>query len=352
MTDERTTSNAIDDSYLNIARNIVGGICQSRIGLGALRELREIMWDSANLALRSSFLMSPQPKDGVWPPWTDPDIWHYMHRHGNGIHHRSFFERLLGTPSNYDPSAFWAIFWALAKAEHDFLIRYVPFWSNEERLTGHLVSQIVERITEFASHWGALGNKGTEEAHCRIWYIDTATARREKFTGADLGLVIQAKLPGQTEYLKAVRLQAKKSTYNGQATIDLEQLETLTQKENLGYYIFYHQFDNKRWSPAPTVRAAGPFKELEDVKKARGSRAVTVRTRDRGWDFATFVTFGVADQATDYGILADSPSDAASILMESAEIPSRVLVLTLGSSTPSTDWNQIFSNYAHIDRLG
>jgi hypothetical protein len=182
--------------------------------------------------------------------------------------------------------------------------------------------------------------------------LTPATARREKLTGADLGLVVQAKLSGQAEYLKVVRFQAKKSTYNGQAMIDLEQLEALTQKETLGYYLFYHQFDNKRWSPAPTVQAANQFKELEEVRKARGSGKVPVRTRDVGWDLATFVTSGVADQATEHGILADSPSDAASILMDAVAAPSRVLVLTLGGNTPSTDWNEIFRSVKHLDHEG
>jgi hypothetical protein len=97
MTDEQTTSNAIDRSYLNIAREIAGGFCQSRTGFGALRELQEIMWNSANLALRSSFLIPAQ--HGVWPSWIDADVWRYVHR--SGIHHRGFFERLLGAPSNY-----------------------------------------------------------------------------------------------------------------------------------------------------------------------------------------------------------------------------------------------------------
>ena len=57
MTDEQRTethslsNNIIDDPYLEIAREIAGGILQSRIGFGALRELRGNLWYACALSL-------------------------------------------------------------------------------------------------------------------------------------------------------------------------------------------------------------------------------------------------------------------------------------------------------------
>jgi len=162
-------------------------VCQGRAGFGALRRLEQLLQKSVQLVVESGIFAHPK-NEHPWP-WI-------AFRRGMPAHHRFFFEKVLGSPLSYDPSAFWALFWALAKAEHLFLFRYTPFWSHEERLTGHLVSQVMERVEEFAGHWRTLGRAGLEPTHCRIWYADTATARREKITGADLGLVVHAKLPG------------------------------------------------------------------------------------------------------------------------------------------------------------
>ena len=112
---------------------------------------------------------------------------------------RVFIEELLATPTSYNPKGVWALFWALAKAEHNFLHKYVPYWSHEERLTGHLVSQLIDRLEEFGDAWATLNESTEPKATCRIWYADTATGRREATTGADLGLIVQAKFRDQDE---------------------------------------------------------------------------------------------------------------------------------------------------------
>ena len=248
----------------------------------------------------------------MFPLWTiDADFLHFYLKRSHPDH-RSFFDQILASPSSYEPSSLWALFWALAQAEHEFLSRYVPFWSHEERLTGHLVSQIVERLEDFAPYWASLSGapESESENHCRIFYADTATARRESLTGADFGLVIQARFgKQQPEYFKVARFQAKKVEKSGSALIDFDQVEALLNRPDVGYFIFYHFHDLKKWSLPPTVLSAGHFKSrLEElrVERARikgpelGKESKSVQ--DTGYDFATFLTFALADPASEHGL--------------------------------------------------
>lgn len=101
----------------------------TRTGFGALSHFHKIGFESMLLAVNSSFYKGSKP--------------HFLMIKYDL---RSFIKDDLTKPNSYDPPTLWALFWALAKAEHNFLSRYIPHWSNEERLTGHFVSQIIERI--------------------------------------------------------------------------------------------------------------------------------------------------------------------------------------------------------------
>lgn len=355
-----------EQRYLDLAQAAVGSVWHGRSGFGALRQLEQTLRDSVRLATTSGLFASRSSKaEWPWMAMVDPDFLHFAFRRGGlGVHHRTFFEQALGRPSNYEPMSFWALFWAMAKAEHEFLNRYIPFWSHEERLTGHLVSQMMERIEEFAATWRTLAVAGAGDVHCRIWYADTATARREAITGADLGLVVHGKIPGRSDYFKVVRFQAKKVGATGKATIDLDQVERLTETDSLGYYLFYHRLDAKRWCPAPTVRSATNFKhQLDEAKKKQAEEAKTkpgrpesygttsADVRDGGWDFATFLTFGLADPAADHGVLCDDPREAARTLMSGARPePSRVMVMTLGQGGAVVDWPDLLKEHLTVPR--
>lgn len=337
--------------YLSLASEIAAAPLRARSGFGALRHYDEILRESMRLVIESGFFIHPEPSHWPFLEVPNPDFWHFFfHRRPRGSH-RFLFDKLLSSPERYNPTCVWALFWALARAEHEFLDRYVPFWSHEERLTGHLVSLMIDRLEDFGIHWRALGDGGGKDTTCRIWYADTATARRERMTGADLGLVVHARFPGTDEYFKVARFQAKKVDKNGKATIDLQQSEALLGQEYLGYYLFYHFADRRHWSLAPTVLPAEKFRaqieteRKESPKNSLGSKSENVC--DDGFDLATFITFGVADQASEYGVLETSPDAAFSVMMSgSAGLPSRVLVVTLGSGTADVDWRHLSQEWS------
>ena len=209
------------EEYLDIASGFLSDTLHSRAGFAAFRHFEGIQRDTVRLIARSSFFSNRQQHEPFL--FHDPDYYfHYMLRRGSF----PFFSHSLSSPASYDPPAVWALFWALARAEHEFLYQFVPFWSNEERLTGHLVSQVFERIREFGTHWTSLDLSSKEESFLRISYADTATARREGITGADLGLVVHGRFSSREEFFKVARFQAKKADRN-KTQIRLDQTQGL-----------------------------------------------------------------------------------------------------------------------------
>jgi len=344
---EAANANPTYDSYIEVAAAIVDSLRKERFGFDALRHYGSILDETVRLAFDSSFFRPPAANS--WPaPWPfDPEFFHFVFR-GPWPRPRPawFLQNLLASPQHFDPEALWALFWGLAKAEHEFVRRYVPFWSHEERLTGHLVSQMIERIEGFADHWNSLSRDG-KEASCRVWYADTATARQESSSGADLGLIVHAKFGEQREFWKTARLQAKKAYANGKATIRLDQLETLSRSERSGYFLFYHEHRGMSgWTLPPTVRAAAGDVANRIPKDAeQGRRPKDTFELDAcsdGWDLATFVAFALADPTSDHGAASEEPGAAVRhLFLPNMGAPSRVMIVTLGSGTRLVDWPEL-----------
>lgn len=341
------------DSCVSKAREIGEAPCRSRHGFGSLRHHDDIFRHSIELVVQSGLIARTGFPFGS-PDWFfDGPFFH--RRFGRGYPHPSeFFLGLLGSPRSYQPEPLWALFWAMAAAEHQFLSRFVPYWSHEERLTGHFVSLMIERLTDFGVHWRALdGSDTNDRSRCDLYYADTATARQESTTGADLGLILHCKFGMQDEFWKVARFQAKKVGRSGQAQIDLDQTEALIQQESLGYYLFYHAWAATSWSLMPTVTAATQYasavKEHREKRAPRGNLGtVSLPTRGSGFDFATFITFGLADQASEVGVVADDPEHAMYSLTGRnlpSPVPSRIVVITLGSPSTSVNWDRVLREY-------
>jgi len=366
MSRNETTQNDLDNTgfferFVSHASNTTDGAIGTRAGFGALRNFQSVSDNSIRLAIDSGFFAPPREKgDEPWIGTFDPEFWHFYGRRYPRQQFRHFVNRVLSSPSYYHPRCMWALFWALAKAEHEFLFRYVPFWSHEEQLTGHFVSQIMERTHDFKELWLDLDLQqfGEKTSELKIYYADTAAGRREALTGADLGFIVHAVLPKQREFFKVARFQAKKVSRSGNARIDLDQTRALMRRPELGYYLFYHFLDEKTWSLAPTVGEASNYKqkveEVEEIEKKNEKRPkeklgeVSLPARSDGYDFATFVTFGLSDPAAEHGVMTSSPTEALRVLMAGTEAlsePSRVMIVTLGSPPQPPDWNEILREH-------
>jgi hypothetical protein len=342
------------EKYIQLALDIGEQRTRSRSGFGAFRHFRSVCRSSIVLALESGFFSDANRQSRPFTLIDEELFYDFFMRKGYGQpNFRYFFEHVLTNPLSFNPSCLWALFWAVAKAEHDFLIRYIPYWSHEERLTGHLVSQLITRIEDFEPHWAALdsANQSSDKTHCRIHYVDTATASHEALTGADLGLIIQAQLPRQQEYFKSARFQAKKVSKSGSARIDLDQAEKLIAAKNFGYYLFYHSYVSNEWSLPPTVSSAVQFtsevdKSRNNTTKTPGAKLgeVFIDINGGNFDFATFITFALADQASEHGALASTAEEAVRLLTTTNRgLPnlSRIMVVTLGARATEVDWDRL-----------
>lgn len=333
-----------DVRYLDLARTVIGGACRCREGFGALEENGSAFHDTYRLIDRSALVA------GSLEHLSCP-----LGRGRNYFNPVGLFESFLASPRNLVPSAVWALFWSLAQAEHEFLTEFIPYWSHEERLTGHLVAKMLASFQAFQSHWRELDKppqgRGASRSLFQLKYMDTATARQEGITGADLGFVVHAQLHGRREFFKAVRFQAKKAMGES-VQIDLDQVEALNARTNLGYFLFYHPYRSAGFSFTPSVAGASAYAHLVAGARENSPRGAlgTVSTTpgsDR-WDFASFVTFALADVTSQHGVIARDADDAARIVMGingPYSRPSRLLVLTLGNPQTSPDWDQILREY-------
>lgn len=349
------------EKYIGLALDIGQQQTRSRAGFGAFRHYHSLSRNSIALALESGFF-SDATRQLIPFYLLDEDLLldFFMRKGRFKPNFRYFFEQVVSNPASFDPRCLWALFWAVARAEHDFLTRYIPYWSHEERLTGHLVSQVMTRIEDFEPHWAALDSdaRPADKAHCRIHYVDTATASREAITGADLGLIVQAQLPGQREYFKVVRFQAKKVNKSGSVRVDLDQAEKLIAAENFGYYLFYHPYIPNEWSLPPTVSSAVIFSsEVNAARQKQPPKPLlkeatlgeqTVEINGGNFDFATFITFALADQASEHGALASDAHEAVRLLTTTNRgLPnlSRIMVVTLGAQASEVDWDRLLPDF-------
>lgn len=334
------------DSYVAVAAEIGDAPARSREGLGAFRHYERIFHESVDLVIGSSFFAPPKYPDGL--------MWYLDHPFAGRFYRKptpsQFFVNLLGSPDVYVPRCIWAMFWALVQAEHQFLTRYLPYWSNEERLTGHLTSLVFGRLSDHAAHWSALNADGAN-TFCRVYYADTATARRERETGADLGLIIHGAFSGQRDFFKTARFQAKKVGTSGHAKLDVAQTQALLKRDHVGYYLFYHAPDAGGWTVPPTVMPASAFeKETTEhsLKPHAGPNRMPVPARDWGFDFATFLTFALSDPTSERGAASSDPQAAVSALYGPTPVPSRILVVTLGAPAKLVNWDDVLSEYVRF----
>lgn len=357
-----THEDKISDSYTPLASAIAASAIHSRVGFGAFRKYRTLFEGSHRLVAGSSLLAPPASMTHLF--WTlYPEVIDFADRHGMHIPHDEYihpqFFQYLTSPNVFDPKCIWALFWALAKAEHNFAFEFLPFWSNEERLTGHFVSQVCERIKEFAVHWSSLCGNDPQRSYLDIWYADTATGNREKESGADLGLIVHGQYAGEDEFFKVARFQVKKVPSSNIARIDLNQTKALLRTEGLGYYLFFHGQDLQGWRRPPSVAPAYKFEyNLKQAEKAleEGKRSgqelgkKNIDYIDYGsYDFATFITFAFADPAADFGAFARSKPAAVQTLMGDGP-PSRLAVISLGAAVQPTDWLHELRDYVRIPK--
>lgn len=136
------------------------------------------------------------------------------------------------------------MFRSFVAAEQKFITNYIPQNSHEERLTGHLVSELENSLFILQDTFEMFSQEiYAQKVPVEFYYADLSSNNYEKCSGADLGLVFHINLPDSPETFRVAAIQAKKMKNVG-ATIDLAQKETLLkQYGEMAYYMFYDMTD-------------------------------------------------------------------------------------------------------------
>jgi hypothetical protein len=129
---------------------------------------------------------------------------------------------------------------SIIRSEIRFSYRFIPQGSHEERLTGHLISEIGASIEIIKKHFEKASVQAYgEKKNIDFFYFDMSKGGKlEKNTGADLAISIIVDLPDYPKMIKSFIFQAKKYSHNAQ--IDLPQYEILNNHYGKSKgYLFY-----------------------------------------------------------------------------------------------------------------
>lgn len=132
-------------------------------------------------------------------------------------------------------------FEAFARAESRLGLRFVPQRSNEERLTGHLVSELEAAIHLAAPTFCQIAQtRYGRDKKLDFAYQDLSQGGPlKKLTGGDFGLIVSVDLPDKPKAVRTAAFQAKKLV-DGKAQIPKIQFATLTENfASAAYYVFY-----------------------------------------------------------------------------------------------------------------
>lgn len=203
------------------------------------------------------------------------DMDFFFHRHFHPKYFHKFLSKngfshlrnLLKDETAFESPLFFLLFKAFVYAEIKFINNYIPQNSHEERLTGHLISEIANSLSIINK---TFKEKAFElyqsEVDLEFHYADLSSNNKEKYTGADLGLIFHINLPDYQEKVNVAIIQAKK--FNERASIDLKQIETLTKfAEKSAYYCFYDM--NKKDRTSPLIQRANSITSILGSNKEK-----------------------------------------------------------------------------------
>ncbi|AWI09931.1 hypothetical protein [Ereboglobus luteus] len=165
-------------------------------------------------------------------------------------------------------------FEAFARAEVRLGLRFVPQKSHEERLTGHLISELeaaIQMSSELFTREAV--TRYNEPLHIDFVYSDLSRGGHlEKMTGGDFGLILVVDLPDRPKITRYAAFQSKRLNGSGSTSLNKLQFDTLTKNfGNASTYLFY-DCDFSTLGP-PMVMRATNFESLRNSKESTESFA-------------------------------------------------------------------------------
>ena len=267
----------------------------------------------------------------------------HFNRRSHGI---SLLKRSLTSEEYYENPLFYMLFKAFAYGEYRFVKNYIPQNSHEERLTGHLISELSNALTIIE---GTFKSRAIDiyrkEIPLEFFYADMSSNRMEKFTGADFAIIFHVNLPDYPENIRAIVCQAKK--FRKSRDIERGQLEQLISwASEAAYYCFYDMEPSER--TAPLIMNAERVKEEVDKKDKGNSidRSTILEHWDGGIPLSIFLIFELLDVYGDKGKLFDSIWEAKRFVIgEKEDFPrvAKILLVSIGGMAGKQDLRDLSS---------
>jgi len=234
---------------------------------------------------RSEFNWMQRELKGLYP-WVTKNHWEFLTRiaecycdgpwcHGRRDNGRGLIGHLLSSQVQENPLL--DIFQkAIVRAEIRFISRYILQRSNEERLTGNLVSELDAAVFLAKPAFREVAQDRYQmDKEIDFFYYDLSRGGKvEKQTGADLGFILVVDLPDHPFTVRSIVLQAKKC--DPQAKIDISQLRTLQDVSgDSAAYLFYDM--NYRSLASPIVMAAKSMSSKADESEKEGNKTFSLQ---------------------------------------------------------------------------
>jgi hypothetical protein len=277
---------------------------------------------SAIEPFRNDFNWMQREVKGLYP-WVDKNHWEFLRRigdcccdgpwcHGRHDNGRGIIGRLLSAQIQENPLL--DIFQkALVRAEIRFISRFILQRSNEERLTGNLVSELDAAVFLASPLFRQVSRERYQtEKEIDFFYYDLSRGGKvEKQTGADLGFIIVVDLPDHPFTVRSVVFQAKKC--DSRASIDIPQLRTLQKTSGeASAYLFYDMSFKSLASPIVMPVESLSSKAEESEKK--GAKTFSLQLDEilnSGIPLCLYLLYDVIGKGsgTAYGSFAEAYSE-------------------------------------------
>lgn len=237
---------------------------------------------------------------------------------------------LATSPRNFTVDVLWAIYWAMFQCAQQMAQFMDQTSSQEDPLNGRFSSYIENWLCQWAAQ--EIPKFGYPRSTSYLGTLQLAGTDEESRTGADLGIIISIDIGG-LKCRKSALLQAKRAR-QGNADIGSSkgQLPKLSSLPKGGYYLFYHQSPSPLRPPVPTVSSAEALQQdVLAANKDPEARHLTQDVRKNGWDWASFVSFGLCNADSDLGEAFDTVEDALRILGsgDSGHLPRHLYLLAI-----------------------
>lgn len=226
-------------------------------------------------------------------PFIHP-IYHLYHRDlsRDGKVGLNVAQYILNNPFLFQSPLYHLLFKSFVAAEGKFVKNYIPQNSHEERLTGHLVSELENGLFILREYFEQKSKeKYGVNVPLNFYYADLSANKQEALTGADLGLIFYVNLPDCQKHIRIAAIQAKKVNRTS-ARIESGQLDTIINRyEGDAYYMFYDMTTEKL---SPLIQRASVVKEeLDDNSTSYRRDLITLR----GVPLSIFLIFDILNSS-------------------------------------------------------